>query len=767
MRTVIGYSLILLLFTCSAIAQSQYIRGTIFDANSERPVEGANVFIKGTYVGTVSDKKGEFTLLWQGEFPITVYITYMGYEEYENTLPGYKNLSVALVPKVLEGEEIEISGARGVVERDVQSKVESVSLRRIEQRGIRDISEALQEMEAVTIQTTVSGKQYISIRGSNFNEVSVYLDGIRLNRAIDGAANLSSIDLSDLEQVEVIRGGTTTLFGSGNFGGVVLLHSKRPTENSLSVGRSIGITDDHDQDLTGNLAVCLGPVSMGGRYSGKSRLYDGRTLYTTIFTNAAGGLDFRNSVLSMKYFDISNYIEMPSGAIISSDEMFIKQVSFSGSIWRSTGWSMIAGERRWRFEDEFFSNIIRDFDDSSTLMRIGKSNKFKNINANIQYEEEHQKYSADQFITGIAITSLAWGDTAVLNQVDRGFAGVFRYQINAPTPAIDNFEIELGTRRSTQSYTHEQLIFKYQGPLVSDSTCYQFDSKVPLSTFRIGSTIEGSFLGQNIQVFFNQGYNHRAPTLNDRLLWGTTYKQTEELYNELMRTIPVSTEHKLLLENEQRDLAEVLNAMAAGLRKEYITSTELSSNIKLNTDKTKIFTNVEVGLSIFRNYYLDKIAYRGIQNNLTAPYNVQTASMNGFEVGGKFFSWDNLIQVNVNYTRIFPSDRNVFPNKPGTRANISFDFRKHWFHINLAHLYEGPQNYFRGGLSLQELDSQQSTNLTVSAHKQIWLFDSSVSYTIRNLFSDSTVPLQPGYSQMDYYDTHRQLLTIKFSLTGK
>ena len=282
-------------------AQSQVIRGVVFDVETNQPVEGANIFIKDTYVGTVSDQRGRFTILWTGEYPITVQITFMGYKKFERIIHEPKNIMVALLPQVLEGEKVVVSGTRGLVEQEVQSKVESVTLRKIEQRGLRDISEVLQEMEAVTITTTEVGKQYISIRGSNFNEVSVYMDGVRLNRAIDGAANLAGVDISNLERVEVVRGGATTLFGPGNFGGVVLLYSKNPDKNRISFARTVGITEDSDQDLTGALTMKIGPLGLGGRYSGKSRLYDGRTLYTTIFNNVNSSADLKTSELSVRY----------------------------------------------------------------------------------------------------------------------------------------------------------------------------------------------------------------------------------------------------------------------------------------------------------------------------------------------------------------------------------------------------------------------------------------------------------------------------------
>ncbi|MCH2392421.1 MAG: Plug domain-containing protein, partial [Nitrospinales bacterium] len=73
-----------------------------------------------------------------------------------------------------------ITGERRKIEREVSGSGEDVSLEQIEVRGVRDIGEVLQEMSSVVISTTTSGRQTASVRGSNANEISVYLDGTKL-----------------------------------------------------------------------------------------------------------------------------------------------------------------------------------------------------------------------------------------------------------------------------------------------------------------------------------------------------------------------------------------------------------------------------------------------------------------------------------------------------------------------------------------------------------------------------------------------------------
>ena len=88
----------------------------------------------------------------------------------------------------------------------------------------------------------------------------------------------------------------------------------------------------------------------------------------------------------------------------------------------------------------------------------------------------------------------------------------------------------------------------------------------------------------------------------------------------------------------------------------------------------------------------------------------------------------------------------------------------------MSHIFNGPQNYLHGGVSIEQLQKQQNTNLTLSANMHFWYFDATLSYTIRNIFSDDVTILTAGTQTGDvfnYYDAHRKLFNIKISLSDR
>ncbi len=748
--------------------QSQTITGFVIDNHTNQAIIGANILVMGTETGTSSDENGKFTIEWSDPFPIKLKVTHIAYEALEQSISSGGKYSFRLVPTVLEGQEVTITGTISEAEKDISSSVEIVTVRKAEIRGIRDISEVLREMEGVTIATSTTGEQRVSIRGSNPNEVSVYLDGIKMNRSLDNEANLALIDLTDLEHVEVVRGGASTLFGAGNFGGVVLMRSNKLDHNYFQVSRSMGITNESDQDLSGAVSLKAGPMSLGGRFSGKSRLYDGRTLYTTLFENFATTYDTGKLRGTLRFIQQDNTIEFKSGGIRSADEMDSHQVRVKGDLPYLKGIDFQWGRRKWYWNDQFFSNVERILRDSSSTSRFSKTFAWKNINGTIQFEEERQQFIGDQKFTD-SYSSRNWTDDAFLMQKDRGWAGVIRYQQENPVQDIDFLRFEFGTRSSRAIYDHEQEIMVYDSTVFQKRILHNVREIMPLKTYRLGIASEGRLpSGNRFSLFFNQGSNHRTPTLNDRFLWGIGLDQMEDYYTKLQRTRPSHPEAQAYHEIKIQEIKQILALMKGGLKREYVTTTELSGKIVLDQLNTNVFTSLELGMGVFRNSYLDKVAYRVIPGGLIAPYNTTTAWMNGLEVNAKTYAWDNSIQLAMNMMWLSPSDAHVFPDKPASRGNFIADYRKGILRVNLSHITQGPQKYMRGGVLLNQDKSISNTNMTVSLTKKFWIMDVSLSYAVRNLFSTTAVIVDANNISPDgsfnYYDAHRRLLSLKINL---
>ncbi len=749
-------------------SQGNNIEGRIFVEGTNEPVANANILIKLTEFGTTSYDDGHFSIIWNEEYPVYLVITHIGYEEKEILITNPGKTDVHLAPRVIQIDDVIIEGVLRHSERDVSSKIEVVELKEIETRGIRDVSEILTELEGVNINTTSYGKQTISIRGSNSNEVAVHLDGIKLNNSASGSADLAYVDLSDLDNIEVLKGSSSILFGPGNFGGVVLMHSKTPKYNSIEINRGFGLTDDNDQDLSGAASVKVGPIGLYGRYSGKSRLFDGRTLFTSVFGNYGGLASFTNQEIAVRHVNHNKFIEYPSGDIVSSDELYVNRFTFYGNILNSTGWDIQIGQKEWSWDDSFFSNLTREFKDNTTHYRVNKGFKYNNFSGSIQFEEEIQDYIGEQLVES-SYGLKSWRSVGELNQTDKGVASVIRYDAIDPVANISLLRWEGGIRYSETRYSQYQTSQEFNDSAPGDFLEFNFDDKIELNTYRLGVFAEGKVGENSFQFFFNQGFNNRLPTLNDRFLWADGKEQLDEYYRSL-RTILNYLENSPTVNEKIARTERVMNIIEDGLAKETVNSTEFNSQFSFNETNIDAIDRIILGGGIFRNYFFNKIAYLSLDNNIVLPYNTNNAWLNGAEINFVIYGKNELVKLSGNLTLVKPSAKEVFPNKPSTTGSVILDIRKNWFSLNISHIFNGPQHYLHGGVDIEQLDEQRNTNLTVAVQKKFGYVNTTLSYTVRNIFSDEVTILTSGTQTGDvfnYYDAHRQLINLKISLSNR
>ncbi|MEE9574197.1 MAG: TonB-dependent receptor [Candidatus Neomarinimicrobiota bacterium] len=750
------------------LSQSYYIEGGIFVEDTNKPITNANILIKSTEFGTTSNDNGHFSIIWNESYPVHLVITHIGYQKKEIILTEPGRTDIYLTPRVIQIDKIIIEGVLRHSEREVSSKIEVVDLKEIETRGIRDVSEILTELEGINIYTTSYGKQTISIRGSNSNEIAVYLDGIKLNNSATGSADLAYVDLTDLDNIEVIKGSSSILFGPGNFGGVVLMHSKTPEYNSIEINQGFGITDNNDQDLSGAVSIQYRPIGLYGRYSGKSRLFDGRTLFTSIFGNYGGLASFTNQEIAVRHVNHNKFIKYPSGGIVSSDELYVNRFTFYGNILNSTGWDIQIGQKEWSWDDSFFSNLTREFKDNTTQYRVNKGFKFNNFSGSIQFEKEIQDYISEQLVQS-SYGLKSWRSVGELSQTDKGIASVIRYDVIDPVANISLLRWEGGIRYSETSYSQYQISQEYDDLIPGEFKEYEFDDKIDLSTYRLGVYAEGKFNNNTLQFFFNQGFNNRLPTLNDRFLWADGKEQLGDYYRNLLSFQSYLGSSEELREKINRT-RRIMSKIEDGLDKETVNSTEVNSQFSFNNINNDLIDHIILGGGIFRNYFFNKIAYLSLDNNLVLPFSTSNAWLNGAEINFAINGTNGLFKLSGNLTWVKPNAEMVFSNKPSTTGSIIFNFRKNWLGLNISHIFNGPQNYLHGGVSIEQLQKQKNTNLTISINKRLWHFDTTLSYTIRNVFSDDVTILTAGTQTGDvfnYYDAHRKLFNIKISLSDR
>ena len=132
-------------------------------------------------------------------------------------------------------------------------------------RAYDDLASLLAEVPGVNVVRTGSlGKlTTITLRGSNPDQVRVYVDGVPVNIAAGGGVDISTLPIGDVERVDVYRGASPLEFGESALGGIVAITTRTP-----------GATRAGARTGAGSFGTMFGDVS-GGGHVGRLRLYVG------------------------------------------------------------------------------------------------------------------------------------------------------------------------------------------------------------------------------------------------------------------------------------------------------------------------------------------------------------------------------------------------------------------------------------------------------------------------------------------------------------
>jgi len=224
----------LLFFIASThyIIAQKTISGYVYANTDSLSIPLAHVHIKtsqGNILHTVTDDAGFFSFSNISEATVTLTINFVGFQTYTQIVQNGSSHSIYLLE--ISSEEIVIYADRfGKREEEVISLTVLDSKTLTEQTAINsNLNEMLgKKVPGMAVSTESASTYGQGIRG---RDMLVLIDGIPQSTPVRSSSReLRSIDVSAIEQIEVIR-GTTALYGYGSTGGIVNMVTKRPLYN--------------------------------------------------------------------------------------------------------------------------------------------------------------------------------------------------------------------------------------------------------------------------------------------------------------------------------------------------------------------------------------------------------------------------------------------------------------------------------------------------------------------------------------------------------
>lgn len=118
--------------------------------------------------------------------------------------------------------------------KDVPARITVIDEKTIAQSAVADLPSLLSKEAAISVKQVGGYGQpaAVFLRGSNAAHSLILLDGMRSNTATVAGTNLHFFDLTDIKQIEVLKGPASVQYGTDAIGGVIQLISKTPTEHA-------------------------------------------------------------------------------------------------------------------------------------------------------------------------------------------------------------------------------------------------------------------------------------------------------------------------------------------------------------------------------------------------------------------------------------------------------------------------------------------------------------------------------------------------------
>jgi outer membrane receptor protein involved in Fe transport len=251
MTKILQFFIFLCATICGTLAYAQQtsLTGTIKDSETNEPVIGASISVKGKMIGTITDATGAFSLSTSVKTPFTLVVSNIGYQRQEVEVADVAQpISVTMSPQTEVMDEFVFTASR-VEESSLNTPV---TIERMDGKDIRETAalnfyEGLQNMKGVEMVTSSLTFKQINTRGFNSTGNSRFLqlvDGVDNQTPGLGFAVGNMLGASDLdvESVELIPGSASALYGPVAFNGVLMMRSKSPFQyQGLSAQVKLGV----------------------------------------------------------------------------------------------------------------------------------------------------------------------------------------------------------------------------------------------------------------------------------------------------------------------------------------------------------------------------------------------------------------------------------------------------------------------------------------------------------------------------------------------
>jgi len=242
---------------CHIVNAQNKFTGKITDRDN-LPLAGATISLPEINKGTISDANGYYQITNLPNGNIKVQYSFIGYASKVETIVlngSTVELNVKLNQSVVEAEEIVVSGGYNTTQHQNAVKIDVLKLKPTEIKATPNFMETLTKIPGVDMISKGSGVSKPVIRGLSMNDILVLNNGVRFENYQYSSHHPLGIDEFGIDDVEVIKGPASLLYGSDAIGGVLNFIKEKPAPEGSIVGDYTLQLFSNTLGMTNNLGI--------------------------------------------------------------------------------------------------------------------------------------------------------------------------------------------------------------------------------------------------------------------------------------------------------------------------------------------------------------------------------------------------------------------------------------------------------------------------------------------------------------------------------
>ncbi|MCG8306668.1 MAG: SusC/RagA family TonB-linked outer membrane protein [Cytophagales bacterium] len=424
------------------------ITGKVISGEDQSGLPGANVFVKGTTQGTVTDIEGNYTLDVPDEESVLVFSS-VGFISEEVTIGNQTVINITMIPDLTALEEIVIVGYGTKKKSDITGAVARADLETYESVPVTNILERVKGVvPGVNIEGTNRAGEVanIIIRGRNSTAASnaplIVVDG-----AIYGGIGGSIADIApnDIESFTVLKDASAAaIYGSRSSNGVILIETKR------GEGKANG-KPKFSLNMSGGLSQQLAPLELYDADSYMQRKLHGAQLLNPDATLEDDVIPFLGQQEALNYNatpDHAPSIPDPYGLIDQQGYSTNSTFSFSNRLEKSSYYVATTYER--------IKGVILNDDYKRIAMRVNINSDLTdwlNVSINSFYNRQDYSGASPEFWNSTVVSPYG----SLYNEDGKTYRFYPQDWVGAPNPLTSFANEDLDIRNNLNSVVRARI----------------------------------------------------------------------------------------------------------------------------------------------------------------------------------------------------------------------------------------------------------------------------------------------------------------------